>query len=295
MTESFYNLMKAESEKLKLTLSDDQIGQFFTYYQDLIETNKVMNLTSITEEKDVVLKHFVDCLSFVRCIPSLESQRICSGTFNLPMLTLVQDSSHADKVDVSQHNVSRETLPLKTPMVRESSFHDFFKGKKLIDVGTGAGFPGLVLKIAFPELNVLLSDSLQKRLNFLDKLIDKLELKGVETVHGRAEDLAHDKCYREKFDLCVSRAVAKLPVLCEYDLPFVKLQGYFVAMKAGDYEEEVKSAEHAISVLGGKLQNVEEFSLPFTSMSRSLIVIRKAKETSRTYPRKAGTPGKRPL
>ncbi|HBP24326.1 MAG TPA: 16S rRNA (guanine(527)-N(7))-methyltransferase RsmG [Oribacterium sp.] len=248
MTETFYNRLKEQSEALGIQLSDTQIEQLFTYYEMLVETNKVMNLTAITEESEVVTKHFIDSMAIV-------------------------------KASVKNENVSRETL----------------SGKTLIDVGTGAGFPGLVLKIVFPECKVTLTDSLQKRLRFLDEVIARLGLQDVETIHGRAEDLGHQKQLREHYDLATSRAVANMSTLTEYDLPFVKEDGYFIAYKSGEVGEELASAENAIRKLGGKLEQEVEYVLPESDIHRSLISIRKAKETPKTYPRKAGTPAKDPL
>ena len=248
MTDTFYNRLKEQAEALGIQLSDTQIEQLFTYYEMLVETNKVMNLTAITEESEVVTKHFIDSMAIV-------------------------------KASVKNENVSRETL----------------SGKTLIDVGTGAGFPGLVLKIVFPELKVTLSDSLQKRLRFLEDVIAKLGLQEVETIHGRAEDLGHQKNLRESFDVSTSRAVANMSTLSEYDLPFVKKDGCFIAYKSGEVGEELTAAESAIRKLGGKLEQEVEYMLPESDIRRSLITIRKAKETPKTYPRKAGTPAKDPL
>ena len=248
MTDTFYNRLKEQAEALGICLSEAQMEQLFTYYEMLIETNKVMNLTAITEESEVVTKHFIDSMAIVKAV-------------------------------VKNENVSRETL----------------SGKTLIDVGTGAGFPGLVLKIVFPELKVTLSDSLQKRLRFLEEVITKLGLQDVETIHGRAEDLGHQKMLRESFDFSTSRAVANMSTLAEYDLPFVKKDGYFIAYKSGEVVEELKASEAAIRKLGGKLEQEVEYMLPESDIRRSLITIRKAKETPKAYPRKAGTPAKDPL
>ena len=165
----------------------------------------------------------------------------------------------------------------------------------LIDIGTGAGFPGIPLKIMFPQLHVLLVDSLNKRIRFLDEVIGKLQLTEICAVHSRAEDLAHKNEYREQFDLCVSRAVANLASLSEYCLPFVKKGGLFVAYKSADIGDEVEHSKKAISVLGGKLRDVEEFQLFDTGYQRSFVFIDKVKQTAKKYPRKAGTPGKNPL
>ena len=192
MTEFFREKLSRLTESLGLSLTEQQLLQFYQYYQILVEKNKVMNLTAITEEEEVIVKHFVDCLA------------IC------------------------QINVSRET------------FSEWIEGKSVMDVGTGAGFPGLVLKIAFPSIQLSLSDSLQKRIRFLEELVESLGLDGVKFYHGRAEDLGHDKNLREQYDLVVSRAVANLATLSEYDLPFVKPGGYFLALKGREVEEELE-------------------------------------------------------
>lgn len=164
-----------------------------------------------------------------------------------------------------------------------------------IDVGTGAGFPGLALKIAYPDMKVTLLDSLNKRVQFLDAVIGKLGLAGVRTIHGRAEDFARPGKLREKFDLCVSRAVANLSVLSEYCLPFVKEGGCFISYKSEKISEEMKAAENAISILGGKIKGQVGFMLPDSDIYRSLFIIEKKKATPKKYPRKAGLPGKEPL
>ncbi len=169
------------------------------------------------------------------------------------------------------------------------------KPLSVIDVGTGAGFPGLALKIAFPNLKVTLLDSLNKRIHFLDALIEKLGLTGVETVHGRAEDFAKPGKLRESFDLCVSRAVANLSVLSEYCLPYVKQGGFFISYKSEKISEEIGTAGNAISILGGKLERQIEFTLPDSDIYRNLVIIKKQKATPKKYPRKSGLPTKEPL
>lgn len=224
---------------LNLELSEGQIGQFLRYYELLVEWNKVMNLTAITELPEVITKHFLDSLSLVKV-----------------------------------------TIPAK---------------ERLLDMGTGAGFPGIPLKIAFPDLKVVLIDSLNKRINFLEEVIRTLELKDIRALHGRAEDFGREKDMRESFDLCVSRAVAKLPTLSEYCLPYVRTGGYFIPYKSGDIEEELKGAVRAVDILGAEIERTEEFRLPGTEIERTLIVIRKTKGTAAKYPRSAGKPSKEPL
>ena len=168
-------------------------------------------------------------------------------------------------------------------------------GLSVIDVGTGAGFPGLVLAIAFPECRVLLADSLKKRITFLDDTVSRLGLNNVETVHGRAEDLAADGRYREKYDLAVSRAVSSLPVLLEYCLPFVRVGGRFAAYKGEKLEEELKVSGKAVKVLGGRIGKRTAFTLPGTDYYREILLTDKVSNTPSRYPRKAGTPASSPL
>ena len=231
-------------EELGIALSQEQKKQFITYYEYLVEKNKVMNLTAITEYNEVILKHFLDSLSIVKV-----------GSFDQKKLT----------------------------------------GKSVIDIGTGAGFPGIPLKIAFPELKITLLDSLNKRVNFLNEVITELQLKDINAIHGRAEDYAHNDIYREKYDLCVSRAVANLSTLSEYCIPYVKVEGKFVSYKAGECEEEINSAKKAVNMLGGKIEEKIDFILPETDISRTFIVIGKLRNTSIKYPRKSGLPSKEPL
>ena len=240
MTEMFEKLMNEGLEEISLTLSEQQKEQFFRYYEMLIEWNKVMNLTAITELDEVVTKHFMDSLLLVKVIADIQE-----------------------------------------------------KPYKCIDVGTGAGFPGMVLKIVYPDISVVLLDSLAKRLRFLEELGNELNLQDISYVHARTEDAAMQKVYREKFDIVVSRAVAQMNILSEYCLPYTKVGGCFVAYKGGDAAIEVTSAFHAIQVLGGAFEKIETF--PFYDMQRSLVFIRKKNPTPRRYPRKAGVPSKSPL
>lgn len=241
-----YDLTSFEKglEQLSITLSGEQKQQFLTYYEYLVEKNKVMNLTAITEYEEVITKHFLDSLAVVK-----------TSCFKPEKLA----------------------------------------GKRLIDIGTGAGFPGIPLKIAFPELEILLLDSLNKRINFLNEVTEMLGLTNINTVHGRAEDYAKQKGYRESFDFCVSRAVANLSTLSEYCIPFVKQGGCFISYKSGSVDQELIQAEKAVKILGGQREEVVRFSLADTDMDRSFVVIRKAKPTPKKYPRKAGLPSKEPL
>lgn len=241
-----YDLTSFEKglEQLSITLSGEQKQQFLTYYEYLVEKNKVMNLTAITEYEEVITKHFLDSLAVVK-----------TSCFKPEKLAR----------------------------------------KRLIDIGTGAGFPGIPLKIAFPELEILLLDSLNKRINFLNEVTEMLGLTNINTVHGRAEDYAKQKGYRESFDFCVSRAVANLSTLSEYCIPFVKQGGCFISYKSGSVDQELIQAEKAVKILGGQREEVVRFSLADTDMDRSFVVIHKAKPTPKKYPRKAGLPSKEPL
>lgn len=239
-----YDLTKFKHglEELNITLTDEQIEQFLQYYEMLVEKNKVMNLTGITEYEEVIQKHFLDSLSLIRVIPDIASQKLT-----------------------------------------------------VIDLGTGAGFPGIPLKIAFPELEITLMDSLNKRILFLQEVIDALGLKKVSAVHGRAEEMASNATHRQQYDFCVSRAVSNLAVLTEYCLPFVKKGGLFVSYKSADSDAEIQEGKKAISILGGKLTSVDKFQLPDSDLRRALVCIKKVKDTPKKYPRKAGTPAKLPL
>lgn len=172
---------------------------------------------------------------------------------------------------------------------------DLSKDLKIIDIGTGAGFPGIPLKIAFPNLKITLLDSVNKKLNFLNAVIEKLDLKDIVTLHGRAEDFATPDKLREKFDVCVSRAVATLSTLAEYCLPYVKIDGKFISYKSERISEEHLQAKSAIFLLGGKVDEQIEFTLPSSDIYRNLFVIKKVTSTNKRYPRKAGLPGKEPL
>ena len=235
-----YQILEQKLGELGIKQDQNQLERFHKFYQLLIEWNKVMNLTGITEYEDVVEKHFVDSLSIIKAID-------LSGI----------------------HTV--------------------------IDVGTGAGFPGIPLKIAFPHLRVVLLDSLNKRIKFLDEVISQLGLTEIRTIHGRAEEYARKEEYREQFDLCVSRAVANLSTLSEYCLPYIQVGGIFVPYKSGEIDDEVEHSKKAVRILGGNIKDVMKFELPGTDIHRSFVLIHKEQHTQKKYPRKAGIPAKEPL
>lgn len=230
-------------EELNIDLDDTAKDRFIKFYEMLIEKNKVMNLTAITEFEDVIVKHFLDSLSIVKVVSSSK----------------------------------------------------FDSNINIIDIGTGAGFPGIPLKIAFPNIKITLLDSLNKRIGFLREVCDALELDNVEFIHGRSEDYGRNSQYRETYDLCVSRAVANLATLSEFCIPFVKVGGNFVSYKAGDCGEEVKESAKAVDRMGGKIEEQLSYTVPTSDLNRVLLNIRKEKATPKAYPRKAGTPAKEPI
>lgn len=246
-----------------------------------------------TEQFESDLKHFNICLSrkqMEQFLTYYEMLAEWNQKMNLTAITEFEDvmkKHFVDSLSLAKVYGAAESSQLE-PVLMTSPM-------SVIDVGTGAGFPGLALKIAFPDLKMTLLDSLNKRILFLDAVIEKLSLSGVNTVHGRAEDFAKPGQLRESFDLCVSRAVANLSVLSEYCLPFVKQGGTFVSYKSEKISEEIGAAGKAISVLGGKLEKQIEFMLPDSDIYRNLVVIKKLKATPKKYPRKAGLPTKEPL
>ena len=234
-------IFRQELANIGIELSDNQMDQFKTYYELLVEWNQKINLTAITDLEEVYLKHFYDSITL------------------------------ATTIDLSQADYS------------------------LCDVGAGAGFPSIPLKIVYPNIEVSIGDSLNKRINFLKLLCDSLGLEKVNLYHDRAEMFGQNKAHRENFDLVTARAVARLNVLAELCLPLVKKNGQFLALKAAKSEEEVTEGKKAIAILGGKLVKETEVSLPFSEDKRYIVAIEKKKETPNKYPRKPGTPNKKPL
>ena len=228
--------------KIPLSLNDEQENSFYIFYKDLVEKNKVMNLTSIIEEKDVILKHYADSVALALAVPNLIGQKL-----------------------------------------------------KVLDLGTGAGFPGIPLAIAYPEMELTLADSLNKRILFIKAETGKLGLKNINAIHGRAEDLARNLDFREKFDLCVSRAVANLSTLAEYCIPFININGFFIPYKSGNVEDEIEKSKKALQVLHGTIEGICHYALPENAGERTLVKIRKEEQTPKKYPRKAGLPSKEPI
>ena len=227
-------------KELNISINERQMEQFLCYKDILIEWNKKVNLTAITEEREIIIKHFVDSVSVL------------------------------NKVDI----------PLNA---------------SIIDVGTGAGFPGIPLKIMRSDLEVTLLDSTNKKIEFLNLVCQQLELEHVNNIHSRAEDGGLNPLLREKFDFCVSRAVANLSVLSEYCLPFIKIGGSFVALKGPDVTAELEESKKAIFELGGRVKKVEKIEIPNSDIVHSVVVIEKVSKTPKIYPRKAGTATRKPI
>lgn len=226
------------ASKLNIELTETKANQFMTYMDMLIQTNKSLNLTAITEPHEVVTKHFLDSMTVCPFIP---------------------------------------------------------KGASVIDVGCGAGFPGIPAKIAREDISLTLLDSLAKRLNFIDSVLKECDISGAKCVHARAEDGGRDKTHREKYDIALSRAVANMAVLCEYCLPYVKVGGLFLALKGPAAAEELSAAEKAIKTLGSEIVEVAEVTVPFTDLLHKIVVVKKVKPCPKEFPRKAGTPSKKPI
>ncbi len=223
---------------IDIFLNAKQIENFYKYMEMLIEKNKVMNLTAITDPKEIIIKHFMDSLTVAR----------------------------------------------------------YLKGKnEVIDIGTGAGFPGIPLKIYNTSIEMCLLDSLNKRISFLNEVINTIDLEKIVAIHGRAEEYGQNLQYRERFDVAVSRAVAPLNVLLEYMLPFVHVGGQCLCMKGNISEEELQNAKNALNILGGEIEKIEKFTLPNTDYNRTIIIVKKTRKTPDKYPRKAGMPSNTPL
>lgn len=236
---SEFNQKLAEKlNRIEVDITDEQVQQFYTYMNLLIDWNEKINLTAIIEPDDIILKHFVDSLT-----------------------------------------ISKE----------------IGENYRVADIGTGAGFPGLPIKILKPDTEVLLIDSLNKRIKFLDEVITKNNLKKVKAIHLRAEEIGHIKEYRGTCDIVTSRAVAKLNVLLEYMMPLVKLGGKCICLKGPNVEKEIEEAKNAIEILGGKIEKIESITLPDSDNKRTIIVIKSVKQLPNKYPRKAGTPTVSPL
>lgn len=236
--EEFKKVLYEKVKQIGIELKEEQLEKFYLYMNILLEWNEKINLTAITNEEEIILKHFVDSLTINKYIE---------------------------------------------------------EGKSIIDVGTGAGFPGIPIKILREDLKVTLLDSLNKRINFLNEVIEKLDLKNIECIHGRAEEFGKNKNYREKYDFATSRAVANMSTLSEYLIPFVKVGGKVLAMKGDKAEEELEDAKKAIKLLGGKVENIDNFYLPDSDIKRNIIIIKKIEKTERKFPRKPGTPAKEPI
>ncbi len=236
----YFQLMKEASLEVGLDLTENQYNQFILYMRLLQEWNEKINLTAITDDEEVIKKHFIVCIKAFK--------------------------SNAVK-----------------------------NAKTIIDVGTGAGFPGLPIAIMNPNVKVTLLDSLNKRINFLNTVIAKLGLKNVITIHSRAEDGARNPEFRENFDVATSRAVANMAVLSEFCLPYVKLNGYFVALKGPAIDDEINDGKKAISTLGGELENIVEVNIEESDLKHNIVEIKKIRKCPKTYPRKAGSINKKPI
>jgi 16S rRNA (guanine527-N7)-methyltransferase len=236
--EDIKNILVKGAESFSIYLDDSQISRFIEYKNTLKLWNQKFNLTAIEDDKEIVIKHFIDSLSIY---PHIKG-----------------------------------------------------KGNNLLDIGAGAGFPGIPIKIVCKKLKVTLLDSLKKRVKFLEHIINSFGLENVLAIHGRAEDYGNNSNFRESFDIVTARAVAKLPVLLEYCLPLIKIGGIFVAMK-GSIIDEISDSRKALKLLGGEIDEVQELILPFSDIKRNIIIIKKLRHTPTNYPRKAGKPSKEPL
>ena len=236
--QEFKSLLIESAKKIDIILSDEQVNKFYKYMSLLIEWNEKINLTAITEPKDIILKHFIDSMTISKYI---------------------KDSD------------------------------------RIIDVGTGAGFPGIPIKIIKERNEIVLLDSLNKRISFLNEVIKELGLNNINCIHSRAEEAGRNKNFREKFDISTSRAVANMSVLSEYLIPFTKMGGKVIFMKGSEIEQELEDSKNAIKLLGGKINKIDNFYLPNSDMQRNVILIDKIEKTNSKYPRKPGMPAKEPI
>lgn len=235
---TFKDILKKYLKEINIKLDDKQLKKFYDYMNYLIEENKKVNLTAITDPKEIIIKHFVDSLM-----------------------------------------INNE--------IKNNSY--------MIDIGTGAGFPGIPIKIYRDDINMVLLDSLSKRINFLNNVKSMLNLNNIITIHSRVEDFARDKNNKEKFDVVTSRAVASLNVLLEYMLPLTKINGKCICMKGSNIDDELKNSQNALNILGGEIEKIENTTIPFTDIKRNIIIVKKVKNTPNKYPRNAGIPSKKPI
>ena len=238
MENNFNDKLRKLLSEINVDITENQISKFYEYMNLLLEWNEKINLTAITKQDEIILKHFVDCLTIQKYI---------------------------------------------------------VKNKKIVDIGTGAGFPGIPLAIMNESNNFVLVDSLNKRINFLNDVKEKIKLENMEAIHSRAEEFCQNKKYREKFDIAVSRAVANLSTLSEYCIPFIAKNGKFISYKSSISSEEIQNAKSAIKILGGAVVEEKTVHLPCSDMDRTFVVVNKTNNTEKKYPRKAGTPSKEPL
>lgn len=234
----FSNKIISQAKMLDIELTDDQIEKLYKYMKLLLEWNEKINLTAITNEDEIIQKHFIDSFTISKYIKT---------------------------------------------------------SQKMIDIGTGAGFPGIPLKIIRDDIDMTLLDSLNKRINFLQIVIEELNLKNIRAIHSRVEEFGKNAKYRESFDISVSRAVANLSTLTEYLLPLIKVDGISICMKGSNISEEIQNSKKAINVLGGSIKNIDEFCLPNSDIKRNIIIIEKKTKTPSKFPRKPGVPSKEPL